>query len=244
MHQSEIPMYHMVAATIKSRIQSHTYQPGEHIPSAKNLAAEFGVSTITIRKAVEKLIQEGYLEPRQGTGTIAILPSLQKVEIKISGNCRQWLDSASGRSPRLDVELLDIGLFRAPQSILSILRSSPSEPVCRVRRVRRHQGRIVSYFINYLDQSLAGRLPKGRLAKKSFIEVFQESTGIRLRRLEQRVEAAIAEMDLAKVLGTQYGSPLFFSENIYYSDQDVPVVITHMYYRGDCYTYRATILLE
>jgi DNA-binding GntR family transcriptional regulator len=45
------------------------------------------------------------------------------------------------------------------------------------------------------------------------------------------------------VLDTDYGSPLFFIENIYYANQDKPVVMTHMYYRGDCYVYKAAIPL-
>jgi hypothetical protein len=53
----------------------------------------------------------------------------------------------------------------------------------------------------------------------------------------------IAEMDLANLLGIDYGTPLFFVENIYYSIQNQPVVVTHMYYRGDFYTYRASISL-
>lgn len=236
-----VPMYLKVAATIKSRIYSCAYQRGEWIPAAKDLALEFGVSTITIRKAVERLIQEGYLTARQGAGTRVTLPDLRRVEIQISGDFREWLDSASGRIPRLEIELLDIAAILAPQNICTLLGADPKQPLGRLRRLRRHQGHIVSYFINYFRAEHLQRLPQRKLTKRSFIEVFQESTGIRLKKAEQRVESIIAEMDLAKVLDTDYGSPLFFVENIYYSNQDQPVVATHMYYRGDCYVYRASI---
>jgi GntR family transcriptional regulator len=244
MHQRGVPMYLKVAATIKSRIHSYAYQPGDWIPATKDLAQEFGVSTITIRKAVERLIQEGYLAARQGAGTMATLPKLKKVEIQISGNFRKWLDSASGRSPRLEIEIVDIVPFQAPQSIRTLLGAGRDEPVGRLRRLRRYHGQIVSYFINYFRAEHIRRLPRAKLTKRSFIEIFQESTRIRLKKLEQRVESVIAEMDLAKVLGTDYGSPLFFIENIYYSNHDKPVVVTHMYYRGDCYMYRAAIPLD
>ena len=100
-----------------------------------------------------------------------------------------------------------------------------------------------SYFINYFGREHLKRLPKSKLMRRSFIEVFQESTGARFKCLEQRVEAIIAEMDLADLLDTDYGSPLFFVENIYFSHQDEPLVVTHMYYRGDRYVYRAAIPL-
>ncbi len=244
MHQRGVPMYLKVAATIKNRIHSDAYQRGEWIPAAKNLAQEFGVSTITIRKAVERLIQEGYLTARQGAGTRVTLPEQKKMEIQISGNFRDWFDSASGRSPRLEIEIVDIDPFQAPQSIRTLLDSGQDEPVGRLRRLRRHHGHVVSYYINYFRAEHLQRLPLGKLTQRSFIEVFQGSTRIRLTRLEQRVESIIAEMDLAKVLDTDYGSPLFFIENIYYAHQDKPVVMTHMYYRGDCYVYKAAIPLD
>jgi len=243
MQQRGAPLYLKVAATVKSRIHSGIYQRGEWIPAAKDLALEFGVSTITIRKAVERLIQEGYLAARQGAGTRVTLPELKKVEIQISGDFREWFDSASGRSPRLEIQLLDIAAIPTPQGIRTLLGAGRDEQVGRLRRLRRHQGHIVSYFINYFRMEHLQRLPRRKLTRRSFIEVFQESTRIRLKRAEQRVESIIAEMDLAGVLDTDYGSPLFFVENIYYSNQDQPVVVTHMYYRGDCYMYRASISL-
>ena len=238
-----VPMYLKVAATIKNRIHSYAYQRGEWIPASKDLAQEFGVSTITIRKAVERLIQEGYLTARQGAGTRVTFPEQKKMEIQISGNFRDWFDSASGRSPRLKIELLDIVPFQAPQSVRTLLDAGRDEPVGRLRRLRRYHGQVVSFYLNYFRAEHLRRLPRRKLAQRSFIEVFQESTGTRLTRLEQRVESIIAEMDLAKVLDTDYGSPLFFIENIYYAHQDKPAVVTHMYYRGDCYVYKAAIPL-
>jgi DNA-binding GntR family transcriptional regulator len=116
MQQRGVPLYLKVAATIKSRIHSGIYQRGEWIPAAKDLALEFGVSTITIRKAVERLIQEGYLAARQGAGTRVTHPELKKVEIQISGDFREWFDSASGRSPRLAIQLLDIAGVPPPKA--------------------------------------------------------------------------------------------------------------------------------
>lgn len=244
MEQPGVPMYLKLAATLKSRILSRAYPPGGWIPAAKDLAQEFGVSTITIRKAVELLTREGYLAARQGAGTLVTLPELKKMEIQISGDFRGWLDSASGIHPRLEVEILDLTAFQPPERIRAILGIERDAPVGRLRRLRRHQGQIVSYFINYFGLEHLKRLPRDKLKRRSFIEVFQEATHARFKCLEQRVEAIIAEMDLADLLDTDYGAPLFFVENIYYSHHNQPLVVTHMYYRGDRYVYRASIPLN
>ncbi|MBW1713811.1 MAG: GntR family transcriptional regulator, partial [Deltaproteobacteria bacterium] len=56
-----VPIYIQVAETIKGRIVANQYQPGDLIPSARELESEFGVSNITIRKALELLTQENHL---------------------------------------------------------------------------------------------------------------------------------------------------------------------------------------
>jgi DNA-binding GntR family transcriptional regulator len=139
---------------------------------------------------------------------------------------------------------MDITPIQAAQSIRDLLGLGRDEPVGRLRRLRRYQGRIVSYYINYFREEHLKRLSRAKLAKRPFIEVFQESTRIRLEKLEQRVESISAEMDLANVLNTEYGSPLFFIQNVYFANQDQPVVVTHMYYRGDSYAYTASIPFE
>ena len=65
----QVPIYLQVADTIKGRIFNDEYRVGDFISSAKDLEKEFGVSNITVRKALDILVQEGYLIPKQGVGT-------------------------------------------------------------------------------------------------------------------------------------------------------------------------------
>jgi DNA-binding GntR family transcriptional regulator len=59
--------------------------------------------------------------------------------------------------------------------------------------------------------------------------------------IEQTVNAIIADIELANVLGVDFGLPLFFAENIYKDKDHNPLAVTHMYYRSDYYTYKANI---
>lgn len=61
------------------------------------------------------------------------------------------------------------------------------------------------------------RLSGKDFEKRSLIEVVQDRLNIKLSRIEQQVEATIADMDLASILRVLFGDPLFFVENIYYS---------------------------
>ncbi len=233
-----VPMYLKVAETIRERILHYTYTYGDWIPPARDMAQEFGVSLITIRKAVERLVHEGYLSSRQGSGTRVVFQGPKKLEIKMSGNFRQWFGSTSGKSPRLKVEILEMSSCSPPPTIQALLGLRPGQQAGHIRRVRRHQGQIVSYYINYFDAQFLAGLSKKALLKQSFIEAFQAAAQIVLTKMEQQVEAITADIDLAAILDTDYGAPLFFIKNIYYAGEDNPTVVTYMYYRGDRYVYR------
>jgi GntR family transcriptional regulator len=239
-----LPLYAKVAETIKGRIRSNHYVPGDMIPPARELAEEFGVSNITIRKAIEVLTREGFLAPRQGVGTMVAGSGRDVVEIEITGNFREWLDSASGVRLRVTTEVLDMADVRPPERVRLLMGLPSGEHVRRIKRRRRYKDRIISYFINYFPSGISGNIRTESLARKSFIEVFQETCGIRLTRMEQRVEAGMADMELSDLLGTDFGAPLFFIENTYYAGGPGPVIVSHMYYRGDSYVYKALIPLN
>lgn len=242
--ENSIPMYFRVAETIRARIESRRYKPGELIPSEKELSREFSVSLITIRKAMELLVKEGLVARKRGLGTWVLSSNHGRLPIKLSGNFRDWFDSVSGRLQRLEAEVLEVGVTDCPEQVARVLGLQEGEPIWRMRRVRKYKGEPISYYVNYASPELAQLVFAGDFKRRSFLEVFQEKSGLRLKRLEQRVEATVADMDVSSILGVEFGSALFFVENVYYTGQDRAVEVTHMYYRGDRYVYRASIQME
>ena len=236
-------LFIQVAETLRGRIKHGHYGVGELLPSARELEAEFKVSNITIRKALDRLAQEGLIVSRRGRGTQVAGGREELVPLEITGKFGDWADSVVGRKSRLEVDVLDILLVDGPPRIRRLLSPGPKEKLWRMRRVRKFQGHPISCYTNYGLPEICGRIGKEEVEKRSFIEVFKEVSGVSLARIEQRVEARVADMDTSLLLGAEFGSPLFFVDNVYYSTQDRPVEITHMYFRGDRYTYRTLIEL-
>ena len=63
-----IPLYQQIKNDIKSAIEHGKYKPKEQIPTEPELSAEYSVSRVTVRRAVEELCGEGYLVKQQGSG--------------------------------------------------------------------------------------------------------------------------------------------------------------------------------
>jgi GntR family transcriptional regulator len=241
--ETTIPYYYRVAETLKGRIASRKYPPGGIVPSEKQLAEEFGVSNITIRKAMALLVEDGLVIRRRGIGTRVISKQETRIPLKITGNFRDWVDSAVGQKQRLKVDVLEIAVARCPQSVAKIFSTAPDSKIWRMKRIRKLNAEPISYYINHVPPELLTNVTAQDFEKGSFIDVFERSCGIKIAKIEQRVEATTADMDVSSILGTEFGDPLFFIENIYYTADLSPVEVTHMYFRGDRYIYKSDIML-
>ena len=64
-----VPLYEQLRVALRERLDSGVLDPGERLPSETELCQKYGVSRITVRRAVDELVEEGILERRQGKGT-------------------------------------------------------------------------------------------------------------------------------------------------------------------------------
>jgi GntR family transcriptional regulator len=63
------PLYRRVQDALRGAIETSLLKPQDALPPERDLAADFGVSRITVRKALDALVAEGLLTRKQGAGT-------------------------------------------------------------------------------------------------------------------------------------------------------------------------------
>jgi GntR family transcriptional regulator len=233
-----IPYYLQVAETIRSRILEGHYIRGDLIPSYQGLEREFKVSNITIRKAIDILVRDGIISRKRGVGTVVSKSDPEVITFEVNGNFERLRHSAE-QIP-LDIELLEIATGPCPVHVRQVLSIEPEKKIWQMRRVRRHNATVMSYYIHYSDPARCAKITRKEAEKERFVDLLRRTAGIDLLRLEQRVEAAVANLDLSAILGVSFGAPLLFVENLYYSTQEKPVALTQIYYRGDRHFYRTT----
>ena len=76
--KAAIPLYQQVIDIIKNDINSGTYKAGARIPNEFELAESYKVGRVTVRRAIEELVQQGYLTKQQGRGTFVKAPKLKR----------------------------------------------------------------------------------------------------------------------------------------------------------------------
>jgi len=241
---TSIALYYRVAETLKGRIASCRYSPETILPPENNLAQEFNVSNITIRKAMALLVEQGLVARRRGIGTQVVDLREDRIPLKITGNFSDWVDSAINRSLRLEVEVLGISVVSCPFSIADKLGLPNKSPIWELKRLRKRNGEATSYYLNYTPPALLHGASKKDFTKESFIDIFQRKTGLRVAKISQQVEVVVADLDVGAILGVSFGAPIFFVTNTYFTPENTPLWVTQMYFRGDRYVYQGDIHLE
>ncbi len=241
-----IPQYRQVAETLRRRLRDGLYRQGRVMPPANELERQFSVSNITIRRALSILAHEGWITGRRGLGTVVNpRPEDHRVAIAVSGNFRDWLDSAGSTSLPIEQSVMEVSRAPGPAAVARTLGLAPEAPLWSMRRRRRLEGRPLSYHVNYgAPERFAGVTNETMAGNRNFVDVMRDDLGLGLERMDQTVEAAVADRDLAEILEVDFGDPLYFIENVYRVAGDAAVAVTHLFFRGDRYVYQASISLN
>src|SRR6516165_1249140 len=129
--QSSLPLYQQLQRALRRAIERRLLAPEDALPAERDLAADFNISRITVRKALDGLVADGLLVRRQGSGNF-VSARVQKNFAMLTSFSEDM--RARGRSPR------SVWLKRAegtvtPEEALA-LRLSPGTPVYRFHRLR------------------------------------------------------------------------------------------------------------
>ena len=235
------PIYVQLAETLKGRILQEEYRSGELLAPARDIEQEFGVSAITVRKAMSILVQEGYVEPKQGVGTRVTKRPEELVELELSGNFWNWADSALAKNLQTETEVLEIATVPCPRKIAGLLHAKKNSSIWRMKRIRRINGEPSSFIVNYALPGLMSDVDVGMFSKQPFLNVFRDHCGVRLASVEQRVRATVADIDTSSKLGIGFGEPVFLVENTYIDISQSPVEVSCIHFRGDRYVYKTKI---
>lgn len=130
--ETTVPLYIQIAEDIRSKIEEGRIEPNTRIPTELELSSDYGVSRITVRKALELLVEEGILIRKKRVGTFVSYKKISRslnTYMGFSQCCEQ-------EGTRPGTRLLSAELVRARPSDIRTLRLEEEEKVIRIRRLR------------------------------------------------------------------------------------------------------------
>jgi len=232
---SSLPLYQQLQRALRQAIENRVLSPDDALPPERDLATEFSVSRITVRKAIDGLVSEGMLVRRQGSGTF-VCSRVEKNFSKLTSFSEDM--RARGRNPR-SVWLRRSSGTVTPEESLT-LRSSPGTPVYRFHRIRIADEAPMS--LEYATV-LASCLPSLESVETSLYEAL-EAAGNRPVRALQRLRAVLFTAEQAELLQAKERDAGLLVERLGFLKDGTAMEFTQSYYRGDIYDFVAELSIS
>ena len=203
---------------------------GEPLPVERDLARDLGVARMTLRRAVDVLVQEQRLIRRQGSGTFVAAP---KVTQRLSATSF----SADMRARGLRPGSHTVFTRRSPAGMMlaALLGIPPHAEVLQVRRLRLADDIPMALEDLHVPCDLTPGLTGADLEDTSFYELLAQRFETPIVAGTQTVEPCLTSGDEAELLGVEPGDPAFLFERTSRIADGRVAEFVRSIYRGDRY---------
>lgn len=202
---NETPLYLQFAEKFRQMILSGELQVGDVFPPEVELAKQYGVGRITIRSAINELVQENLLVRRSGKGTFVSEPKIDRELVSVAS----FTERTQSRGLRAGAVCLEVNVIKADEKLAGQLRVSQGSNVVEVVRLRLINDVPLSIDRSYLPHSLCPGIEKENLEENSLYMLLESKYGIKPFHSSKTIELTRATPKEAKLLQTAKGAPLF-----------------------------------
>lgn len=233
--------YHQVYLVLLEQLQEGRFSAG--LPGELELARDFAVARVTVRRALEQLAKEGLIVREVGRGTRPA-PRLEQ-----SGRVRKaardvsppqlkgLMESIVSLSRKTTVKVIEWRLIPANHELAQSLQVPEGDKVRKAVRRRSTSAGPMSHITTWVPEPLVAGVGRADLTSRPILELIQQA-GVALGRAIQTVSARQADARVAAELQVPVGSALLWVRRLVYDTEDRPVQLLHGLYRPDRYEYQ------
>lgn len=229
--------YQRIQDELAEEIERGRRPPGSRLPPERALAEHFGVSRVTLRRALDELERAGVVE-RTGTGwAVASRPIGEPPNELMS-----FSEMAASRGLVPGARVLDRLVRAATIEEAETLGLAPGASLFELERLRTMEGVPILIDRTRIPLSLAPGLDDVDFDQTSLYDVLEERYSIHPARARFTVEAIPADERRAALLGLEPGQPLLRCLQQTEDDTGRQIELCEMVYRGDRYRFRASLV--
>lgn len=197
-----VPLHRQLFLVLHDEIVRGALEAGELLPTEQTLCDQFGVSRITVRRALADLAEAGLIERRHGVGTFVRDHAWARHR-----EVGSYLDGLRQVEFETEVEVLEFGERAMPRLVADRLRRGDRAlHVLRLRRERR-TGEPLMTTETWLPIELGAIVTEAALVQRPLYQLLDDA-GVTLERIEHELTAELAGPRSAHLLGTAIGAPL------------------------------------
>lgn len=213
----KVPAYLRIEAALGDRIAAGVYRPGEQLPPESRLCREFGVSPMTLRRALARLADRGLVSAEQGRGTFVRALELGEASFKLRQFTDRWRDDS------VDVRLLAASTVRASARVAEVLGIAPGDRTVFLRRLLLKDGEPMMYHSEYVVFDAGRPLVESQLQITSLEGLLQAAGGEGFSEGELTVRAVNLDGSEAALLDQGDGTAALCLEHVFHDFSGHPV---------------------
>jgi GntR family transcriptional regulator len=217
--------YLEVAAALRASLVAGGYGAGGALESEAELGLRYGVSRVTVRRALEELRGEGLVTRRKGAGWFVAVDPVRQALGRVS-TVEAALEASGATAER---QILEFGFAPAPAPVAASLRIEPGAEVLRVRRLTLSDGVPFALVTVWLPAALGAQLSRDDAQRAPFYELLA-ARGTELGSATQLIGADIADADDVRLLGVAPGAAVLACRRVTLARDGTPVVASEHRY--------------
>ena len=226
--ENSTPLYIQLANHLRDHIHAGGIRSGSAIPSERDLCDQVGASRVTVRKAISRLIAEGLLFRKQGSGTFV------SSQIEAPGSfLTGFTEETDAPGESADTIWMMKSVAKPSEEEQVMLELSQGELVVRLGRVRLASGEPLAIEHAVIPQSILPDLDQLGASLYATLELL----GSRPVTGTQKIRASLSTATEAALLSIDEGTEILRIERLTRRADDKPVEFTRSAYRGDRYVF-------
>jgi GntR family transcriptional regulator len=234
LRRGPVPLHHQVYLQLSASLDAGRWQPADRLPTERELAAGFGCSLITVRRALDELRRERRIERKPGRGTFVTSPPLERDLTALTS----FTDEMRSRGLDPQTRLVRTATQPAEAMVAAALGIEPGAPVLFIERVRSVSGQPLMLEQAYLPSERFPDLPTADLERGSLYQALADRYGLRPVRADETVEPVLPSAREARLLEQPPHRPALLIELIACAEDGSPIEYCRAIVRGDRARYR------
>lgn len=230
------PKYYIIKKDIIDKINNDEFSDTGMIPSERELMNIYNVSRITAKRAVDDLVNEGYLYRVQGKGTFIKSDKVKHDLVSIM-SCTEDI-IGMGMTP--SKKLICSSVIKADKIRLKRLELVEGDTVLMLKRVYYADEDPLNYTTTYLPCKIFPGIENYDFEVESVYDVIENKYGAKITSATRTLEAVLALDDIAENLGLNPREPVILFRAItmgIINGREIPIETFKSYYRSDRFKF-------
>lgn len=228
------PLYDQLVDLLSEKIENEM-EPGDALPSERELCDLYGLSRTTVRLAMSELEERGMIARRHGKGTFVTRLTPQRTDLMGTYSFTEQMKSL-GRVPSSRV--LEFDIREASKPVAANMGIRLGEKIYRMRRIRLADGIPMMVERTYLPAAEFVGLTKQVMIDNPLYDTLEKEYGQKIHLAEESLSARIARGDEAELLGVPEGSPVLHLVRTTTNDKNIVIEYTRSVARADMFEYK------